>query len=933
MTTSLKKNRMILFDSFCINQYYSIDALPFVHIYYAHRNASSAKQFSNILELYSDLKDIGLKSDTSIPDKRQYPRSRQFEAYSQANPNNTSTEKDAFDMEENKPSESDPFEYGVFYAKTAIVTFCNSFFESDGTVPIDASEQHKLEQALTAHLLHSRCFNSGAADTLVHAFICMATTLLADEEGTNKEIDRSYNDIKHSIKAEIQACLMKGLFNSSTLALFQFWGQIVAFAYQACNKNVSKDTAEGEALLHLASYTAAVINKTGCIPDSYGLQMALDSLAVEDPHERFCVFDTVSCLAQKSYGGKQLAYDACFTWISGKPKGLIRTYLDNRCNFMKKKKERVWRQSEAGQNALAIMHRNKALVSLFIQNRYDLSSACRRKFNNIAYHDLLESLKIKNDFESCMLFSSTFLDGSRIDSSDSQYQIGVFDDYFHRCTSQTAEERARLSMAYCNLIAYNLLSELYHLFVPTQEGDRKNQDFSISSWLKEQEGWVSILAQILKLISGDPREGDACPYLAETDISFSPDFIGFDCIIPDISRLRDFTALFLISEGEDRNQLLRTEDGAMTICSLLLLLIRCTSTMLSDQLKRYDYYNSHYYTRDEDFDFRHQDEGAEKKQIVYYTTISTAQYLFDNLIRNDANHEIKVDNNNSSGKNCLTVLHARSMNDPHEGLTLLEAINLPDIFSPLSEVQVREDMYKEQYVFLKSFTERIDQLVMWNRYASDYDENGKNSNGCCIELDPEVFEQLSNPPADKEGSQITDASPLYRVVYLSSSNRIEEKSNPDIKRPVIVLFEMLKKLVEELGNQVQSSKIKDKKDVMGAITSSLYLSLQKIMYLFKSDYYADECESRIIYTRRYNQVNSIRLLSGSPQKLAINPFVQIYIKRIILGPNVKDPDGWKPYFQFQLNKMWGKRENVLPEDQQPVYNKYTIELSKIHYRT
>ena len=75
-----------------------------------------------------------------------------------------------------------------------------------------------------------------------------------------------------------------------------------------------------------------------------------------------------------------------------------------------------------------------------------------------------------------------------------------------------------------------------------------------------------------------------------------------------------------------------------------------------------------------------------------------------------------------------------------------------------------------------------------------------------------------------------------------------------------------------------------------------------------------------------------RIIDGDFPKLAINPFFQIFVKGIIFGPNVRSPEKWEPYFQYQLNEMW-KKDSSNSEKGNPANKKFFIKQSDIKYFT
>lgn len=266
------------------------------------------------------------------------------------------------------------------------------------------------------------------------------------------------------------------------------------------------------------------------------------------------------------------------------------------------------------------------------------------------------------------------------------------------------------------------------------------------------------------------------------------------------------------------------------------------------------------------------EKGKEKQEtIAYYTTLDTARYLFDELYQPDV-QKAPVGSGDQetrgAGKNCLTMMHAMYMNDPNEGLTLLQALkeHIDDddtgykdyLFGGKSPEEFRESIYDRYYIFLKAFTSRVDKLDMWAMYASDR-TSGSDSNGCCICLNPVTFARAQDMQKEMKGKKqaelrniFNDDLNLYRIVYLDSQK-----------------------------------------------------------------------EMRLLITRTHDQRQMIRQLHTNPPKLCVNPFFQVYVDQMILGPKVGEVDQWIPYFQYESNEM--RKKDDFPK-------RTVVRKSKIHYR-
>ena len=309
-----------------------------------------------------------------------------------------------------------------------------------------------------------------------------------------------------------------------------------------------------------------------------------------------------------------------------------------------------------------------------------------------------------------------------------------------------------------------------------------------------------------------------------------------------------------------------------------------------------------------------EDESASKTPIAYYTKMSMLRYLFDE--RDPVSGEC-LENSSALGQNRLTVMHERYMNDPEEGLVLLN--RLKDIL-PKKPTEMRDELLDQKYVFLKSFTELIDTLNMWTLYGSDKD-NGKDCNGCCICVAPETFDLIVNQPNDAAMQSYTktnDDYHLYKVAYMKGEELYLDGKKHDI---LTRQYQLLKKQISLL----QSKKLWASKN-KGIIINILMRSLERIMFLFKEYSYSMEMESRLVLTRDIDDDTDVKMTNGIPPRLYIMPPFQLFIEKIILGPKIENPDRWIPFLQKELNsisKKWcGNSENI----PKPVVRKSSISI-------
>lgn len=163
-------------------------------------------------------------------------------------------------------------------------------------------------------------------------------------------------------------------------------------------------------------------------------------------------------------------------------------------------------------------------------------------------------------------------------------------------------------------------------------------------------------------------------------------------------------------------------------------------------------------------------------------------------------------------KNNLYLSEIGKMNDVFEGLTLAH---------PSQEINFK-DLY--DLVYLKSFSEKKESLLMWSHY-------GDNHKGLCVEYD---LKHLTN----QVGGQNTNHDILWHlfpVVYLE--NRIDDKS----------AFEKLKyasKSIEDYKHDLKNKNFHD---------DNIWHEDIKSLFLMKSEEWEYEKEWRIAVT--FSQIN------------------------------------------------------------------------------
>jgi hypothetical protein len=371
----------------------------------------------------------------------------------------------------------------------------------------------------------------------------------------------------------------------------------------------------------------------------------------------------------------------------------------------------------------------------------------------------------------------------------------------------------------------------------------------------------------------------------------------------------------------------------------VLYLIRGLSQLTLHSLRRYQYNSdTSFSTREAKIDeILKKRLGSLKSQeaIAYYTTLKNASYLFDEKKMKKVGEAPVEVSEGEAGNNCFTVMNERYMNDPLEGVALIRAMRAKHLFCEDKEEYHREAILSKNHLFLKSFTNQIDELLMWNRYASDYDSAGRNSNGCCIVFSGDTFERVLhfsdrnlriNYYDEGRIASIKDDYHLYRVIYLTDDGLALRTENKGVRNSSLTYFTCLQKCFERLDSMVEEYNLADStQEIVNRIMCTEFRSL---MFLAKDKAYSDEHESRMVIWRELDDKDVLILGNehmSTPPKLAVIPFFQVYIERIIFGPNTRNIEEWKPYLQTKLKKMWNKHPGKA--------NSFTIQNSEIPYST
>ena len=834
------------------------------------------------------------------------------------------------------PSEDSSFSYRIYYFKTAFAKWLE-YLEKE-------TLSKKAQQELT--LYAREWFIVSRLEINEQLFLSIKGMVL------NNHLTQIMKSNKLSFDEFVDRSLRKLMnkdVNRDTLEYLKFLAQFYYFEEiintdKTQNEDILRDTT-----VRLAYKLANIIYTYGFSVKT-GILLAKHGIKVRHCSERQDAFNILGLLASDLYGAKQLSYDAYYSWLHMKAVGEIGQLLEPDFFNNIEEAENRWRQSREGTSAVALMYNNYAYICASIGDSYGISDPLHSSFYSIAeaaaekaittaesYIEKFYNNDVRHNYLAGSLRNSSLTEvASFYCTLGSVLRDGVF--------RGSPDKNSRAISAYEKI-------DMYY-------SEAKNNGYQVSYeyWLN---GCYGMVESILGSIIYDQLSTENTPAYQDRNSKkwgnlFEAIERYYTLDVPEHDRESQTD----LQEREDLRPVMQFLKEARKIISFpsvqelqniaqsFLIIWHCAKGIEEFLINR-NISPVNYHTRENDTGEDSLSVERKTKPIAYYTTIRTASYIFENLIQEEVGIAPKVDNNIRDGKNCLTVVHAKNMNDPYEGLTLLnsfqavisEARNI--ILPKGSETVFREKLYEKTYVFLRSFTDSIDTLVMWNRYASDYDSDGRNSNGCCIEFAPECFHRLTDS-AEKTLVNSDDISQLYQVIYLSDNYSIEDIHNRHIselntiKRLYTLMRSELKNINENVITICSSKAISSdeaKNRLISLIWSALSAALSRTIFLFKSDSYSEEHESRLIYTRNQTQTDSIRVLEGDPKKLAINPYFQVYIKRVVFGPNVRNADGWKPFFQYQLSRMWEKSDSSNNNKKSSVSNSFSIENSKIHYRT
>ncbi len=616
------------------------------------------------------------------------------------------------------------------------------------------------------------------------------------------------------------------------------------------------------------------------------IKYAKKGIQIDDIKMRCDAFNILGFCAISVNGQKQLAYDAYYSWFNKEPYGELDGMFSS---FKDCKAEENWRKNNP--RDIFLMHNNFAYVCASIGDTYPLNSKAYKKYYKFA----LKEIKASNYPEYFYTYGTILYALEQLDLAEEKYRL-----YLKESGISLKDELDVLE----NIIS--IITEK-NIEIASNEINHKQID--------------SVLEKLYPLLHdyNEKIKGFSLEYI-DKDEELAENFKNWN---------DRYSLPYKLFNHKKRK---------VKHIGVLLLIMRETVSCISNSLKRTDY---------SEIEYRSYEGKPCKREkntpIVYYTSLKNATHLFDNLYKGAKEDRPRLAENEmelSNSINCLTLMHAKYMNDPNEGLPLLsnfyskvlEVTKTCNIFIENDPEKLREKLYNENYVFLKAFTERVDTLDMWSLYGSDTSDKN-DCDGCCVELDPITFEVVNSDDEgdDKKLSLGDNNFYLYRVVYLSKKGKMRPQMNTHIPKQnfkkIKKCYEALQEVLCMLQTAINDARISSKDDLLDEIQQYLFDCIKKCTFLFKDESYHQEHESRLLLIYGNEEKSSIRELKIDPPKICINPYFQIYIKDVMLGPNIKNANEWTPYLQYKLACL-----PELPKTYSYQKQRATISLSNIKYK-
>lgn len=253
------------------------------------------------------------------------------------------------------------------------------------------------------------------------------------------------------------------------------------------------------------------------------------------------------------------------------------------------------------------------------------------------------------------------------------------------------------------------------------------------------------------------------------------------------------------------------------------------------------------------------------KELVHYTKVDVAEIFVD---KDNANYRF---------------YNSAYMNDPEEGDVILNFL----VNDKIKNAFIKGKQGEESNFYIGSFLpanlndpkeSHDDDLVMWRTYGKD--KNNNEACGCSIVIGADFFDFSVE---DKRmlmatDRKIEDRDKLLKVIYYDRRKGKFENNDEELKK-------IFKKLEGDLNKL-----LKDYKEHEITINKIIYHLLSEIRFLFKSADYYYENELRVIEFARYYDKEKVKFDENNRLYIESKLPVQKYIKRIVLGPKVANPE-------------------------------------------
>lgn len=265
------------------------------------------------------------------------------------------------------------------------------------------------------------------------------------------------------------------------------------------------------------------------------------------------------------------------------------------------------------------------------------------------------------------------------------------------------------------------------------------------------------------------------------------------------------------------------------------------------------------------------------KELSYYTSFETFNYLLPHKTEGSALNSVfteinSLKSNNKSDCAKWSFMNVDYMNDPNEGNAIYKYLG---IAVDNSETYLGRKRLFPSDVYLKSFSDRRDDLSMWEIY-------GNHAEGVNVVIDWKATQEKGKTPS------------VFNILYVSLKDS-QEHDNDSLNS--LIDRDTMEK-IENTFVEIKSlySKSSDRVKVY------LEQAISPLRYLVKDSSYWHEKESRIIFDERINE-DKLKYTGGDIPKIFYQGQFTLSIKEVILGPKCKDAAEKALYLYKQFLEM------------------------------